>query len=362
KLPENDGTNHVAHYLADVVSYSDYFPYGMLMPGRNGGADLMRYGFQNQEVDNEIKGTGNSVNYKYRMHDPRIGRFFAVDPLASKYPYYSPYAFSGNRVLDAIELEGLEPAKYQDQYGGQDIFDYELRGDQFTTGVGVIKDGQFTDLGDFHYVFVEFEQQIESMNSGCSPMESGNDYGVPLVSDNKGSEIQAESTFGSIAGDLAGPMADGAEEFGKRGDKLRKTTTPLKSTGDIEYYNNAWGGNQHVKTERVFGKNLTKRLADGMPVVGTALDIMEVWDGIQKDGGFDSMGKNTAKEFVGAVGGAVGGTGGAWGGALTGAAIGSVIPGVGTVIGGFIGGVAGAFFGSWGGEAASETLIENVVK
>jgi hypothetical protein len=59
-------------------------------------------------MDDEIKGEGNSVNYKYRMHDPRIGRFFAVDPLAAKYPYNSPYAFSENRVLDAVELEGLE--------------------------------------------------------------------------------------------------------------------------------------------------------------------------------------------------------------------------------------------------------------
>lgn len=61
-------------------------------------------------MDDEVKGKGNSVNYKYRMHDPRVGRFFAVDPLADKYPFYSPYAFSGNRVLDAVELEGLEPS------------------------------------------------------------------------------------------------------------------------------------------------------------------------------------------------------------------------------------------------------------
>ena len=42
------------------------------------------------------------------MHDPRVGRFFAVDPLFRKYPYNSPYAFSENRVIDGIELEGLE--------------------------------------------------------------------------------------------------------------------------------------------------------------------------------------------------------------------------------------------------------------
>jgi hypothetical protein len=59
-------------------------------------------------MDNEIKGVGNSINYKFRMHDPRIGRFFAVDPLSAKYPYNSPYAFSENQVINAVELEGLE--------------------------------------------------------------------------------------------------------------------------------------------------------------------------------------------------------------------------------------------------------------
>ena len=67
-----------------------------------------RYGFQGQEKDDEVKGSGNSVNYKYRMHDPRIGRFFSVDPLAPSYPHNSPYAFSENRVIDGVELEGLE--------------------------------------------------------------------------------------------------------------------------------------------------------------------------------------------------------------------------------------------------------------
>jgi RHS repeat-associated protein len=82
----------------------------MLVPNRYGSSDSYRYGFQGQEMDNEIKGEGNSLNYTFRMHDPRIGRFFAIDPLAPKYPFYSPYQFSGNRVIDMVELEGLEPA------------------------------------------------------------------------------------------------------------------------------------------------------------------------------------------------------------------------------------------------------------
>ena len=70
--------------------------------------DAYRYGFQGQEKDDEIKGEGKSVNYKFRMHDSRVGRFFTVDPLARKYAYNSPFAFSENRVVDGIELEGLE--------------------------------------------------------------------------------------------------------------------------------------------------------------------------------------------------------------------------------------------------------------
>ncbi|GEM_PF-4812794 len=42
------------------------------------------------------------------MHDPRLGRFFAVDPFSIQYSYNSPYAFSENRVIDGVELEGLE--------------------------------------------------------------------------------------------------------------------------------------------------------------------------------------------------------------------------------------------------------------
>ncbi|MEN9301769.1 MAG: hypothetical protein RL264_198 [Bacteroidota bacterium] len=82
-----------------------------------------RYGFQNQEQDSE---TG-LVNYKYRMHDPRVGRFFAVDPLASSYPWNSTYAFSENVLIDHVELEGLEKIQYQTKINGKYGNKSELR-------------------------------------------------------------------------------------------------------------------------------------------------------------------------------------------------------------------------------------------
>jgi hypothetical protein len=44
------------------------------------------------------------------MQDTRLGRFFAVDPLTKKYPFYTPYQFAGNTPIEARELEGLEPS------------------------------------------------------------------------------------------------------------------------------------------------------------------------------------------------------------------------------------------------------------
>jgi RHS repeat-associated protein len=80
----------------------------MLVPNRHGSSNSYRYGFQGQEKDDEIKGEGNSLNYTFRMHDPRVGRFFATDPLEKEYPWYTPYSFSGNKVIAFVELEGME--------------------------------------------------------------------------------------------------------------------------------------------------------------------------------------------------------------------------------------------------------------
>ncbi len=83
-----------------------------------------RYGFQGQEKDDEIKGPGNSVNFKFRVHDPRLGRFLSIDPLAPEYPHNGPYNFSENRVIDGKELEGLEHIDFREarimvESGGQ---------------------------------------------------------------------------------------------------------------------------------------------------------------------------------------------------------------------------------------------------
>jgi len=71
------------------------------------------FGFGNQEKENDISGVdGGHLTYEYRIHDARLGRFLSVDPLQREFPWNSSYAFAENRVIDGIDLEGLEHIYY----------------------------------------------------------------------------------------------------------------------------------------------------------------------------------------------------------------------------------------------------------
>jgi len=92
-----------------LVAVDNYYPFGLTFnqQTREGTQD-QRYGFQGQEHQKDLD--LGWVQFKWRMHNPSIGRFFNVDPLASDYVYNSPYAFSENHVTGHVELEGLEKA------------------------------------------------------------------------------------------------------------------------------------------------------------------------------------------------------------------------------------------------------------
>ncbi len=73
---------------------------------------------------------------RWRNHQPEIGRFFNIDPLAVKYVYNSPYAFSENQVTAHVELEGLEKANFSVQKLPSDRSTYTPR-DKFSTQTSI---------------------------------------------------------------------------------------------------------------------------------------------------------------------------------------------------------------------------------
>ncbi|MGJ8664812.1 MAG: RHS repeat domain-containing protein [Patiriisocius sp.] len=88
----------------------DYYPFGMLVPGRHGNSGDYRYGFQGQEMDNEVKGEGNSYDFGNRnIYDSRVARFFSTDPDDVKYPDFSTYGFAANNPILFIDVNGRGP-------------------------------------------------------------------------------------------------------------------------------------------------------------------------------------------------------------------------------------------------------------
>jgi len=92
--------------MADVLSYSDYYPFGSQLPGRNASSGDYRYGFNGMEKDDEVKGSGNSYDFGARIYDSRLGRWLAVDPQSSKQPSWSPYKSFNNSPLIFNDPDG----------------------------------------------------------------------------------------------------------------------------------------------------------------------------------------------------------------------------------------------------------------
>ena len=62
--------------------------------------------FQGQRLDDELGLNWHA--FRWRNYDASLARFHNIDPLAEEFTYNSPYNFAENRVIDGVELEGLE--------------------------------------------------------------------------------------------------------------------------------------------------------------------------------------------------------------------------------------------------------------
>jgi RHS repeat-associated protein len=99
-----DGT--IDYYVADVVSATDNYVFGMTMPSRNFQSDKYRYGFNGQEKDYSI--CEGNYDFGDRIYDGRIGRWLSLDPLQKKYPGESHYAFVANSPLLFMDPDGRD--------------------------------------------------------------------------------------------------------------------------------------------------------------------------------------------------------------------------------------------------------------
>jgi len=100
------GTNAFA---PEVVSYSNYYPFGMQMYADTWQSPLNRYGYNGKEKDGELHGEGNSYDYGARIYDPRVGRWLSIDKYRASYPFTSGYDYAFNDPIRNIDVGGNWP-------------------------------------------------------------------------------------------------------------------------------------------------------------------------------------------------------------------------------------------------------------
>jgi RHS repeat-associated protein len=108
-----DDNNDGSVNSSEIRREQNYYPFGLEHQGYNGsmyGAKNNLKTYQKQEFTEDLG--LNTHEWKYRVSDPAIGRFWQIDPLAEDYVYNSTYAFQENKLGMGVELEGLEMAKF----------------------------------------------------------------------------------------------------------------------------------------------------------------------------------------------------------------------------------------------------------
>ncbi|MDX1718528.1 MAG: DUF6443 domain-containing protein [Salegentibacter mishustinae] len=108
-----DDDNNGSVTSSEIRREQNYYPFGLEHKGYNinsYGAKNNLKTYQGQEFTEDLG--LNTHEWKYRMSDPSIGRFWQIDPLAEDYTYNSTYAFQENKLGSGIELEGLESTNF----------------------------------------------------------------------------------------------------------------------------------------------------------------------------------------------------------------------------------------------------------
>jgi hypothetical protein len=85
-------------FRPNVITYSNYYPFGMAQPGRNLNSADYKFGYNGQEKVDEISGSGNHNTAEFWEYDPRSTRRWNIDPKPNM--SMSSYAtFAANPIM-----------------------------------------------------------------------------------------------------------------------------------------------------------------------------------------------------------------------------------------------------------------------
>ncbi len=96
--------SYITNLDGEVVQHIEYVPFGEVFIEERNNTWNTPYLFNGKELDEE---TG-LYYYGARYYNPRISLWYGVDPVAEKYPNFSPYCYTMNNPVMLIDPDGME--------------------------------------------------------------------------------------------------------------------------------------------------------------------------------------------------------------------------------------------------------------
>ena len=191
---DGDGDNAL-----EIREEKNYYPFGLVHKGYNyevRGTKNNLKTYQGQEYTEDLG--LNTHEWKYRISDPAIGRFWQIDPLAEEYAYNSTYAFQENKLGMGVELEGLEMVSERSKDGKSVTITYTVK--PVNNSGGLLSSDQFNTLVDDRILLTQSSLSGETAEGQNLTVNVVTDKNATIVWEYN-SDLDVDSEVGQILGD-----------------------------------------------------------------------------------------------------------------------------------------------------------------
>jgi RHS repeat-associated protein len=134
-------SNYMSNYDGDISQHAEYLPFGELLTDEHLNSHNTRYKYNGKEFDQE---TGNYY-YGARYFNPKTSLWLSVDPMAEKFPGWSPYAYAMHRPTVLVDPTGMSAESPDDWV-------YDKQNDKYVWKEEVNEAADITNTNRYEYV------------------------------------------------------------------------------------------------------------------------------------------------------------------------------------------------------------------